>query len=259
MLGEGNYSTLSFDHLSPSHASMLEQLDGMTCNIQEDAAEMEKSVEGMLKNVLSGGSITVNPKYKSPYVLVPTAKWITATNQIPQFKDRSDGMLRRLIILPFRFQIPVEEQNPDMITAEFWKGSGELPGIFNRLLQGLKRLYSRSPMQFTEPEICRLAKEEFVEETQPIRLYVKECIEADKDAWTSTDELYEHFNQFMEQNGFRGQFKKPNFIREIRALLPHIEPSRPRSGMVRVQGYKGLKILRDESFTMTKPDHYGLD
>ncbi|MBY0229085.1 MAG: hypothetical protein K2W96_07390 [Gemmataceae bacterium] len=134
LLGRDNVSHVPLSQLDGEFR--LCEMTGKMANIAGDMPRLEKVEEGVLKQLTSGDRIQVNRKHLPPVTMRPTAKLVFGTNALPPFADRSDGVWRRLIALPFLEQIPPEEVDPRR--AE--RLMEELPGIFNWALAGAARL-----------------------------------------------------------------------------------------------------------------------
>ncbi len=131
---------------------------------------MDKAAEGFLKSFTSGDLMQFDRKFKPPIQTVPTARLILATNNRPRFSDRSGGLWRRMILIPFR--ITIAENDPGRVFGmdkpEWWEASGELPGVFNWALAGLDRL--RQQDRFTQSQVCEQALADYRTENNPARI-----------------------------------------------------------------------------------------
>jgi len=86
----------------------LEKLVGAVSMIGAEAtADTDQEV---LKSIVSWEPMTVNPKYRNPFVLRPTCLVTQASNPVPHFDDDSDAMVRRVIVLAMNRQPPPEER-----------------------------------------------------------------------------------------------------------------------------------------------------
>ncbi|MEK6239037.1 MAG: phage/plasmid primase, P4 family, partial [Planctomycetales bacterium] len=124
MLGEENVSHVPLDALGQEFR--LHQMAGKLANIASDMKRMDKLEEGRLKELVSGERLQVNRKNKEPITMTPTARLVFATNHMPQINDRSDGLWRRLIVIPFHESF---QHAPDLNRAQ--QLTSELSGIFN--------------------------------------------------------------------------------------------------------------------------------
>jgi len=94
------------------------------------AAEIDTSrlIESSTMKTLTGGDpITVNVKYEQPITFTPTAKHTFAVNELPMFKDKSDALMRRVLLLEFAQTFKGKKRDPDIAS----KLTKELSGILN--------------------------------------------------------------------------------------------------------------------------------
>jgi putative DNA primase/helicase len=113
-------------------------------NICAEVGEIDKVAEGYLKQFTAGDRMYFDRKNISPVNAYPTARLVLSTNNRPRFRDRSAGLWRRMILVPFRVMIPSDRQDPQLKE----KLKQELPGILLWALEGLQRL--RRNERFTE-------------------------------------------------------------------------------------------------------------
>lgn len=111
-----------------------------------DGALSIRLAEEKLKAVVSGDPIEVERKHRDSYSVRPTAKLLFLGNELPPFFDRSNGIWRRLLIVPFRNVVPESEQVADLAKLILRE---EGSGVLNWALAGLKRLAERGG--FKEP------------------------------------------------------------------------------------------------------------
>lgn len=92
------------------------------------------AIEGAFKDVVSGGSIEVEKKGADKYSARCRARFVMATNSLPTFIDRSDGIWRRLRIIPFAETITDREKDVDLAQHII---DTEMPGIMQWAVRGL--------------------------------------------------------------------------------------------------------------------------
>lgn len=81
-------------------------------------------------------------------------KFAFGTNQLPWFRDKTNGIWRRAVLVPFTFALKsAEEADPHLRP----KLRAELPGVLNWALCGLARLLKQG--RFTSCEVCAAARE----------------------------------------------------------------------------------------------------
>ena len=120
-----------------------------------DGASSIRVSEEKLKAVVSGNLIAVERKHRDSYFVRPTAKLLFLGNDLPPFFDRTNGIWRRLLIVPFLTVIPESERDADL-AQRILRTEGS--GVLNWALAGLKRLTERGG--FKEPPGMVEAKNE---------------------------------------------------------------------------------------------------
>ena len=151
--------------------------------------------------------------------VVPTAKLVIAANSRPTFVDRSEGLWRRLVPVPFNVTIPEDKQDKRLTE----KLAAELPGIFNWALKGLKRLNEQG--RFTESTLVKAATEEYKLECNPVRLFLAEVgLQADpaEEKFVEVHNLYGGYAQWSKENGFQ-PLNASNFGKELRKSFPKVK------------------------------------
>ncbi len=127
MLGEDNVSSVSIENFGGRFD--LESTLGKAANISGDIGELDNVAEGVLKQFTGGDTMMFDRKNRQPISARPTAKLMAAWNKRPRFKDRSYGLWRRMILVPFNRQIPPERRVMGMDEPDWWIDSGEVPAF----------------------------------------------------------------------------------------------------------------------------------
>ncbi len=232
LYGAANVSSVPLDKFEKPFS--LFQMLGKLVNIAPDMGEIEKTAEGVLKSLISGDRIDWERKYHDAISAPPTAKLIFACNELPRFMDKSEGIWRRLLIIPFEVTITEAQREPDIREALM----AELPGIFIWALAGLHDL--RRQGHFTIPEASATVKEDLRLESNPARAFLLENYIADDNDWVLRTELYEDYKKYCAANGHRALGER-RFGKEIRRAFPNITEFRPREGTDRPRYHSGIK------------------
>jgi len=240
MLGHENVSNIQLEVFG-DRFSRTDTL-GKLANICGDVGEIDKVSEGYVKSFTSGDRMYFDRKGVSGLNVVPTARLMINCNSRPRFSDRSDGVWRRMIPMPFRVQIPEDERILGMDKSAWWEESGELPAIFNWALLGLARL--RKQIRFTKSRIVESAREEYREEMNPARMFLKQFIEPASCSAVSSRLLYLSYSTWTKENGYR-PLSERHFGKEI-ARLFSVQISRPGTGTDRIRIYQGIRFSVEE-------------
>lgn len=223
LVGSDNFGTFGLEIFSNQGRFLLGNLEDKLLNIVEDANDIPSEGEGTLKAIIDGREITHDRKFKSAITIQHTARIIIASNHPPQISDRSDGTWRRLIVIPFEVQIldPVK-QDKRLTSQEFWKESGELPGILNWALEGLRRLRERG--EFSIPAKCQLLHQEFREDRNFASIFLKDNYEYSPGCRNSRRAVYLEFKVESENLGYKPMNER-NFGLEVKRVFPSVKPS----------------------------------
>lgn len=147
LAGEGTYSAVTLSDMK--NETMRQQLDGRLFNMAEETSPTALVDSSIFKNLVSGGQIIVKKLYKQPYTIRNRCKLIFSCNELPLSKDKTGALYRRMLIVPFDNKF--EGENKDPLIRQ--KLKDELPGIFNRVIDGYTRF--RKQKHFTDAEELR--------------------------------------------------------------------------------------------------------
>ncbi|MBN2315441.1 MAG: hypothetical protein JXM79_16040 [Sedimentisphaerales bacterium] len=212
----------------------------------ESCHGLDEMAETMLKSYTAGDRIKFQRKFREPVDAVPTAKIMISTNQLPQFADKSYGIWRRLLFVPFEKTIDESRQNPNLIEAL----GAELPGVFNWALAGLKSLEKAG--RFTMPQRCRDAVADYRRDVNPARAFLLDNYVASLDYdGLPTQEVYESYVRWCGRNGYR-PMNAANFGKEVKRTLNGVKQERIRDRGRRIRMYQGMAV-KEGSEVATEP------
>jgi P4 family phage/plasmid primase-like protien len=180
----------------------LASLVGKLATIDDDADLSKHLPASALKKLAEGKLWEANPKHRDQFNFRSSATPVVLYNGWPKIKDITEGMIRKVFIVPFfrRFVPGVDED--DTIKVRIKKD--ELPGVLNRALAGLKRLRERRG--FLEPVDCRLAKTEWLKRSNPIMDWLISTCQQGNGAWSSMHDLYQSYLDWSSKIGRRNTF-----------------------------------------------------
>jgi len=194
----------------------LGQTLGKRINFAAEVGELEKTCESVLKAFVSGDPLPFDRKFLPPLTARPTAKLVVSTNTRPRFTDKSDGIWRRLILVPMTVQIPAAERIAGMDTVDFWQQTNELPAMLAWALDGWKRLHERGG--FALPGVCESAVLEYQFESDPTGLFIREHCELRPGASANCQEVYQAYESWARARNF-GVVNQSNFGRTLRRIF----------------------------------------
>lgn len=199
MLGLENCSHVSVEQLGDKFVRT--QTLGRLVNICPDVGEIDKANEGDLKSFVSGDVMFFDRKHLAGLNCTPTARLMMSFNNRPRFSDRSMGIWRRMLLIPFNVQIQESERVQNMDKHRWWEASGELPGILLWAIAGLHRL--RRQGRFTSSSLSSEAIEDYRSESNPARAFLIENLEVSPGSKVRTTDVYRFYKAWAEANGYR--------------------------------------------------------
>ena len=193
MLGPQNVTHVPLDALGAEFR--LFEMMGKLANIASDMKRMDKMEEGRLKELVSGEPLQVNRKFKTPLTMVPTARLIFACNELPPINDRSDGIWRRMIAMPFNRQFSEAERDLDRAQRLGQNCLASSTGPWQGPCGSSSRVGLRAARCATH---CtgehRQHSDSFLE-------FWEEVVEVGEGNRVSTDEFYQAYVQYCQNNG----------------------------------------------------------
>lgn len=195
MIGKEFVESISIETLTTNQFA-AHSLVGKVLNIcGEEESKFIKSDK--FKAMVSGDPMTINRKYDSLFTWIPTVKYIFSTNEMPTFTGFNEGLLRRIIILPFNYKVSNEKRitNLDKQLIE------ELPQITAWAIEGAKRLKANKFL-FTKSNQAEKKKIEFQENISSAVLFFNERYDIGGELdFVITEQLYEEYIAWSEKRG----------------------------------------------------------
>jgi P4 family phage/plasmid primase-like protien len=151
---------------------------------------------------------------------IPTAKMAMAMNEAPRIRDKSEGVWRRMLLVPFSCIVPEAERIRGMDTVEFWRLSGELPGMAAWALIGLVRLLAFG--KFTEPKISEAQIEEYRQDMDPLRTYASANLKEKEGVILPRPVMYDHYKEWCEESNHKPVSMR-KFTQGLKRFFPEVD------------------------------------
>lgn len=239
-----NVSSVDLEDFKPSSRFRLAATVGKLANIVGDLNDIDKVAEGMLKQFVSGEEIQVERKFKAPFDMKPTARLTYSMNVLPRFTDRSNGIWRRMLIVSWDKIIAEGERNQELLNPEFWKKSGELPGILMWALKGL--LLLKCTGHFILPESSKTAISEYKEDSNPTKKFCVDQVIESIGSQVSSRDLFFQYQNWMRDHGYNS-LPANHFAQEIKRHFKNVILT-PNAVIQRVGGrsrnWIGIMLLK---------------
>ncbi len=233
LIGKENCSSIALEKFNDSH--YIARLRDKLVNISLETNAKTNVYDNMFKAIVTGDTISADEKYGQPFQFKPYCKLLFSTNNMPRVGDKSEGYYRRLLILPFNRQFNKEERDPKL---KYKIASSELDGIFLWALNGLKRLRVRG--YFEESASMLNVKDEYRKENNNVIIFVEEMCVLDVHDDVSKDELYQAYNNWCLDSGYR-PLSKITFGRELIRQYASVNKGRYSSART----WKGIRLRRE--------------
>lgn len=226
LAGVDNTTALGLEALDPAYQHERQDLIGKILWTIPDAAQLDKIGEGTLKAITGGDRITIPRKYKSAITGPVDAKVVISCNEPPGFRDRSEGVWRRLLLLHWE---PVTGK----IIRDFAKKliAEEMPGVFIWALRGWLRVRESG---FSKRGLLIENVQAFRREAQAELEFFDQCVDLElgevdtKTAGVSVEDLIKEYKNWCGTHNLT-PYAHPNTMgralkRWVRWQLDRAEP-----------------------------------
>lgn len=187
----------------------LASLIGKIVNVADDvdAIYLEKSKN--LKTMASGNTVGARAIYSQPITLKNTATLIFTANEPPVFKDKSDGIGRRLVIIPFENKVKTRIYNLD----ELLSSDNAKSYLLNLALQGVKRIYDNK-LEMSTSETIEQATKQYYLDNDSVMAYLNDYPAIVNNPIGT---VYEAYEEFCEDSNLKA-VSRTKFSRRLGSL-----------------------------------------
>lgn len=207
--GVKNVSTHSLEQLDED----IFRIEAATklVNIGDDinGGLLEKS--DTFKTFSAGSPVTVRELYEQPITIKPYCTLIFPCNNMPIFKDKTGGLIRRLIIIPCKNTVPVEKRDPRLLDKLLEDNAKSY--LLNLALEGVNILNANN-CQIEKPDVVNEAIEDYLTRSDSFLGYVKGKEQSSFVAHT-THKIYTSYTSWCNDEGLKHMLSKNNFTRRL--------------------------------------------
>lgn len=248
VIGEENCSNVPLQYLSnPQYTPLLiNKIVNIDPEVNKEAINYEREFK-----ILTGGKnerVACNQKHIPTFEFVPKCKILLSANEFPKIKDHSSAFFQRLLLIPCERRF--KENEKDITLNE--KLRKELPGIFNWVIDGLKKLKKRG--RFEQHTFMKEAVEELENENNPAYVFFNEHIEVNlsNNVWIDKGELFTKYKEWCRGNE-QYNLTHIQFSRCVMKKFGSITPKGARSSN------NGARIWKNLSYVNFKTEALQLD
>ncbi|MFB6726813.1 phage/plasmid primase, P4 family [Kribbella sp. NPDC056345] len=200
--------------------------------LTSEAEAGARMAEAKLKRLTGGDPITARFLYREPFTFMPSFLLFMSTNAVPEVRDNSDGIWRRVKIIEWRQQFTGARKDTRLSA----KLRAEAPGILAWAVQGAVEWYATGGLG--EPASVTETVEAHRAEADKLLEFFPGAIVNDSDGWISRAELYAAYREWCEAEGHSRPWQNTTLYQEL--ANRGVDQSK-RKG---VRGFKGVRKAR---------------
>ena len=225
LVGRENIANISIESLIGNVFSSS-GLHGKLVNIsEEEPPKSFREQNGVFKNLTGDGTINAQYKYGNAFEFDNRSKLVITYNEMPYLADTTKGMLRRLMIVPFDYDL--ENEHKDKVNPNIDKDlAKELEGIFILALEGYKRLCEQKG--FTKSVYIDSKIEAIHAYSDIVYSFLKETCTVTRDPSNKVarDKLYSMYEEYHKDNASTERLlTKKGFTRRLAKYGVNLEVS----------------------------------
>lgn len=212
LIGSDNASSLDLNELDQRFKTA--ELFGKLANIGDDIGKGYIKESSIFKKLSTGETLNVERKGKDPFDFTNYAKLIFSANEMPRINDFSDGLGRRLQIVPFKAKFTPNDDDYDPFITDKLLSDESMQYVLNLALKSLKRLLVEK--KFTKSKAVEDELIKYQEENNPIISFVNnEDVELER---AVVGDVYLQYKVYCAENGFQS-VSNVNFSKQVTQLF----------------------------------------
>lgn len=207
LLGTDNYSSLALEEIGNRFKTA--ELFGKLANLGDDISSQYIENNAVFKKLVTGETVNVERKGKDPFDFNNYAKLIFSANTLPRINDTTDGLMRRLIIIPFNAKFSSRDADFDPFIKDKLVTDQAMKYFLRIALNGLKRVLGQK--KFTLPEIVNHEMKAYERINNPVLAFLDEDPKVEHEL---TRDVYLKYSTWCHENGLRA-LSQIQFSREL--------------------------------------------
>ncbi|GAB2028248.1 DNA primase family protein [Lactovum odontotermitis] len=227
LIGFENVETMLAEDFQKNFA--LENLPGKTVIIGDDSQAKYLDNASNYFSAVTGDNLTIEPKGKARYSFKFKGLVIQSANFLPTFRNKSNGLYRRMLIIPFMKKFTADNDN--------WKIKDDYITRPEVLEYVLVKALSLNFERLIEPKASLAQLEQFKEDNDNVLAFVNEWLPQFESNFLPTSFLFWFYKAQISYNGQRA-----NSYREFSKALTNCLPD---NWVRSTQRLKGKFVSRD--------------
>lgn len=208
---------------------------------------------GMIKKWSGDGVISARPLWGKPIEFSPTFTLVLIANSAPDFKDRTDGIWRRLLVIPFNTPVP-KGTKPMDATEVSAAIQAEASGILNWAIRGYEE-YKREGLK-PPAEVVKAGKT--LRQSQDwLSNFIQECTSEKEDGFLSSAAAHDAFVDWKKGDKDIPDQSQRKLSAELAKKWGKPEPTWRPDEKQMVRGWTGYVLGTSETYVCSSEKRMG--
>ena len=215
LLGEENVSHVDLKEIVTNRFGKSE-LYGKLANIADDCSGSYLEDISAMKRITGESYTSIEFKNQNSFSTKINTKTILSYNTIPRMNDTTDGLSRRLVIIPLNAVFKKGLPNYDPYIGEKLKNEKNLEYVLYKSIKAINEVLNR--LEFTIPKQVQERTSEYLRENNPVLNFIYDVYENESIEEIPCNEVYEAFNCWKIENGLKTDMSMTRFGTEMKKL-----------------------------------------
>lgn len=167
----GHDLTSNIDINGLNDDTKMHSLIGKLLNISDDSDFSKLRVEktSRMKSICSQETLTIRPIYQNPITAKFFCTLVVSCNNLPEFDDKSGGMVRRLVIIDFSMNLSKENKKANMV--ELLSTDEAKSTLLNLAIKGMNQIINNN-YELTDSEYVNKTIDDYFKESDTVRSFL---------------------------------------------------------------------------------------
>ena len=218
LLGEQNVCHFSLSRLCEANGYYRAEIGNYLLNACSEMGSKNTDPE-MVKQLFSNDPVSARSPYGKPVTVSNYCRFLFSANFISnKDMEQTIGYFRRYLFLEFNATIPEWKKNPNLAREIIEE---ELSGVFNWVLEGLKRILEPNRKGFTYSKHIDNTNKRIERNSNSVALFMcDENLQPSSEKHEEAKTLYDRYKNFCEDNHY-GVASKHEFLRRLETQLKY--------------------------------------
>ncbi|MHB1654409.1 MAG: DNA primase family protein [Desulfitobacteriaceae bacterium] len=221
-----NFSALALEEIGQRFKTA--EMFGKLANLGDDISNKYIEETAVLKKLVTGETVNVERKGKDPFEFDNYAKLFFSANDMPRINDLSDGLKRRLVIIPFNAKFSSKDADFDLNITDKLETDSAMRYLLRIGLEGLKRVLAAK--EFTKPDGVERALAQYELDNNPLLGFLEEYPKVENEL---VKDVYLRYDLWCRQCNLK-PLSRPVFGRELGKKGYKSKPARINEEMCRI-------------------------